>query len=267
MTRTRWLFVTSLLLLTLGGSQLRAGPAEETATVDSAVEVVKSFSEIPLTCIPPALLHDARGVAIIPHVVKAGFLIDRRFGRGVVLIRQPDGSWSNPEFVTLDGGGFGLQAGIQSTDLVLVFKTRHSVNRMLEGKLTLGSDVSVAAGPLGREAEMGTDGRLLPEVCSYSRSRGLFVGASLEGVRLQVDGRANEAFYGVHDCRPEDVLGWHGAAFPAVEALKGELVRVGGGVMVVPPVIVPPPPPVIGPPVVPPMGSPPVIVVPTPPRP
>ena len=265
MTRTRWLFVTSLLLLPLAGSQLRAGPAEETATVDYAVEVVKSFSEIPLSCIPPALLHDAKGVAVVPHVVKAGLLIDRRFGRGVVLLRQPDGSWSDPVFVTLDGAGFGLQAGIQSTDLVLVFKTKGSVDRILKGKLTLGSDVSVAAGPVGREAQAATDGTFISEIYSYSRSRGLFVGASLEGVRLRVDGRANEEFYGIHGCRPEDVLGWHGAAFPAVEALKGELLHVSGGVMVAPPVIGPPPPPVIGPP--PAVMAPPVIVVPPPPHP
>ena len=241
MTKTRMLFVTSLLLLTLAGSPLRAGHPEM-ATVDSAVEVVKSFSDIPLKCIPPTMLHDAKGVAVIPNVVKAGLLIDKRFGRGVVLIRQPDGSWSDPVFVTLEGGGIGLQAGVQSTDLVLVFKTKGSVDRMLKGKLTLGSDVSVAAGPLGREAQAATDGTLLSEIYSYSRSRGLFVGASLEGVRLKIDGKGNEDFYGVHGCRPEDVLGWRGTAFPAVEALKGELLRLSGGVLVGPPVFIVPHP-------------------------
>ncbi len=241
MIKTRHYFVTSLLLVTLAGSPLRAGHPEM-ATVDSAVEVVKGFSEIPLKCIPPSLMHDAKGVAVIPHVIKAGVLIDRQFGRGVVLIRQPDGSWSDPVFVTLEGGGVGLQAGVQSTDLVLVFKTKGSVERMLKGRLTLGSDVSVAAGPLGREADAATDGTLLSEIYSYSRSRGLFVGVSLAGMRLKIDGRANENFYGVHGCQPVDVLGWHGAAFPAVEALKGALMRLGGGVLVVPPVIVVPHP-------------------------
>jgi lipid-binding SYLF domain-containing protein len=236
MFKKRTSFMTGLLLLTLAGTPLRAGHTEM-STVESAVDTVKGFSTLPLKCIPPSLLHDAKGVAIFPNVVKAGLLLDKRFGRGVVLVRQPGGGWSDPLFVTLDGGGIGLQAGVQSTELVLVFKTKSSVDRILKGKLTLGSDVAVSVGPVGREAEAATDGRLIADIYSYSRSRGLFVGASLEGVRLKVDDHANEDFYNLRGCRPEDVLNHRGPAIPSVEALKAELEHIGAP----PAVIVPRP--------------------------
>src|SRR5262249_49915713 len=158
---------------------------------------VQALAAVPLKCIPPTLLQDAKGVAIIPHVLKASLLVGGRFGRGVVLVRQPDGTWSNPVFVTLAGGGIGWQLGIQSTDRVWVFKTSHSRDRILRGKgqLTLGGDVAVAAGPVGRQAEAATDGQLMAEIYSYSRSRGLFAGLSLEGAGMLADAEANEAFY------------------------------------------------------------------------
>jgi lipid-binding SYLF domain-containing protein len=225
MCKTRTSLVISLLLLTLAETPLRAGHPEM-ATVESAVDTVKGFSALPLKCIPPSLLHDAKAVAVFPNVIKAGLLLDKRYGRGVVLVRQPDGGWSDPLFVTFDGGGIGLQAGVQSTELVLVFKTRSSVERILNGKLTLGSDVAVSVGPVGREAEAASDGRLIADIYSYSRSRGLFVGASLEGVRLKVDDHSNEVFYNLRGCRPEDVLNHRGPALPPVEALKAELTHI-----------------------------------------
>jgi lipid-binding SYLF domain-containing protein len=142
--------------------------------------------------------------------------------------------------LTIDGGGFGLEAGIESTDLVLVFKTAGSVDRMLKGRLTLGTDVSVAAGPIGREAEIAGDGRLLPEIFSYSRSRGLFAGLALEGARLCVDGRAEESFYGLRGCRPEDVLAGRGAHVAAAENLKAELTRLTSPPPPAPPVLLVP---------------------------
>jgi len=180
------------LLLILAAAPLRAG-GPELETVESAAEVVRSFSAI-----PTAMLRDATGVAVIPGLIKAGFLVGGRFGRGVVLPRNPDGSWGDPVFVTLAGGGFGLQAGIQSADVILVFKTANSLNRVLRGggKLTLGGDAGVAAGPVGRQAEAATDAQLRAEIYSYSRSRGLFAGVSLQGAALWADPQANWAFYG-----------------------------------------------------------------------
>ena len=183
MRNTVWMSVViSLLLLFPAVGSLRAADHEQ-ATVAAASEVARALTAVPLKCIPPTLMHQAKGVAIIPHVVKAGFLVDRRFGRGVILARRPDGSWSDPVFITLSGGGLGVEAGFESTDLVLVFKTEGSLDHILKGKgtLTLGADVTVAAGPIGREAEAATDRLLKAEVFSYSRSRGLFAGLSLEG--------------------------------------------------------------------------------------
>ena len=188
--------------------------------MEASVEVVQSFSAMPLKCIPPAILHNAQGVAIFPHIVKAGLVVDRRFGKGVVMLRQPDGAWSDPVFVTLEETGVGLQAGIESTDLVLVFKNPKSLGHIIQGKgkLTLGTDASIAAGPVGRELEQGTDGWLKADVFSYSRSRGLFVGLSLDEVGVNIDIGANEVFYGMRGLRPEDVLNHRCPQVPAAEA-------------------------------------------------
>jgi lipid-binding SYLF domain-containing protein len=236
----------SLLALLIAAGAVRA-QEEEVATVESATEVLQALAAVRLKGIPPALLHDAKGVAVLPHVVKVGLVVGGRFGRGVLLVRGPDGCWSNPVFLTLTGGGIGGQVGIQSTDLVLVFKTRNGLDRVLQGKgqLTLGADVGVAAGPVGRQAEAGTDAQLKAEIYSYSRSRGLFAGVSLEGAGLLVDRDADEAFYGLRGGRPDDVLALRGVPVPAAERLKGQLTRMSA-----PPA--PPPPPLSPPPTAPP---------------
>jgi lipid-binding SYLF domain-containing protein len=242
MAKRSMLSGASLVLLAFTATTLRAGPGE-LRTVEAATDTVHALSELPLRGIPQGLLREARGVAIIPGVVKAGFVVGGRFGRGVVLARQPDGCWGPPVFLTLAGGGVGLQAGVSSTDVVLVFQTAHSVDRLLRGqdKLTLGGDVAVAAGPVGRSAAAATDAQLRAEIYSYSRSRGLFAGVSLEGAALLIDAPANEAF--ARGMSPREVA--------AVEGLKAELTRLSlppgpPAVIVVPnppPVPLPPPPP------------------------
>jgi lipid-binding SYLF domain-containing protein len=219
-------------------SPLWAG-GREVKTVETSAEVIHALSEIPLKGIPHALLHDAAGVAIIPHVVKAGLIVDARFGRGVILMHQPDGRWCDPVFVTLSGGGIGGQAGIESTDLVLVFKSKRSLERALHGRLTLGEDVTIAAGPIGRDLEAAHDGRLKAEIYSYSRSRGLFAGVSLEGAALHIDMHSNKDYYGLPKGHPDEVLARRGAAIASAEALKNELARLSGYPR--PPVVVPVP--------------------------
>jgi lipid-binding SYLF domain-containing protein len=214
--------LATALLLALAANPLHAG-GREMKTVEKAAQAVHALAEIPGRGIPRSLLHDAAGVAVLPHVVRAGLLLDGRFGHGVVLARQPDGRWSDPVFVTLAGGGLGGQAGVEETDLVLVFRTKQSLERALRGKLTLGGDVTVAAGPVGREAEAAADRPLRAEVLSYSRSRGLFAGVSLEGAHLGIDHKGNEDFYRQRGCRPEDVLARRGASVAAVESLKEQL--------------------------------------------
>jgi lipid-binding SYLF domain-containing protein len=170
---------------------------DEEGTVRAAQEVLGQFLDLRVKDIPAALLSEAHGVAIIPGVIKVGLVVGGQHGRGVVAIRQRDGSWKGPIFITLTGGSIGWQAGAQSTDFVLVFKTQKSVDGMLNGKFTLGADAAVAAGPVGRRAEAATDVELKAEIYSYSRSRGLFAGVSLDGSVLQVDDVSNVSYYGV----------------------------------------------------------------------
>jgi lipid-binding SYLF domain-containing protein len=169
------------------------GPAD---TVVEAEQVLGELMAIPGKQIPHRLLEEAQGIAIIPNVIKIGFVAGARRGHGIVMVRDHDGEWSLPQFVTLTGGSVGWQAGIQGTDVVLIFTTRKSVEGLMNGKFTVGVDASVSAGPVGREAAAGTDATLQSEILSYSRSRGLFVGASLEGTALEIDHDAHVFYYG-----------------------------------------------------------------------
>ncbi len=177
---------------------------QESQTVLSSIEVLQSFTMFKAQSIPHSMLADAQAIAIIPNVVKGGFVIAGRFGRGVLTIKNPDGAWAAPVFITFTGGSVGWQVGLQSSDVVLVFKNRKGVDKMLTGgSFTLGADASVAAGPVGRQASAGTDIKLNAEIFSYSRARGLFVGAALDGSVVKVDPRAAAAFYQNGTVMPE----------------------------------------------------------------
>ncbi len=171
-----------------------AGTREENRVADAS-DVLDQLARIPERTIPPALLSRAYAVAVIPNVVKVGFGVGARRGKGILVVRQDDETWSNPAFVTLTAGSIGWQIGAQSTDIILVFKTRRGVDGIASGKLTLGADASVAAGPVGRHTGLATDIRFQAEVFSYSRSRGLFAGVALEGAGVRMDNKANAAFY------------------------------------------------------------------------
>ena len=189
---------------------------KEEERVADATDVIDQLLRIPEQSVPPSLLSRAYGVAVIPNVVKAGFVVGARHGKGVLVVRQPDNSWSNPAFIRLTGGSIGWQAGAQSTDIILVFKTRKSVDDIAQGKLTLGADASVAAGPVGRHTGVATDIKFQAEVYSYSRSRGLFAGVALEGAGISMDRRANAAFYGSPSITPEQIFASSGNAAPDV---------------------------------------------------
>jgi len=171
------------------------GQGREEAAVQASIAVLNEIMAIPAQRIPQSLLAGAEGVAIIPKVIKGGFVIGARHGRGTLLIRDTNQGWHAPVFVSLTGGSIGWQVGVQSTDIILVFKTKKSVQGILSGKFTLGVDAAAAAGPVGRQASAATDVQLKAEVFSYARSRGLFLGASLDGSMLSVDGMANAAYY------------------------------------------------------------------------
>jgi lipid-binding SYLF domain-containing protein len=233
MTRLSPLGATLLLLLVVESTW--AG-SQEAKTLESAAAVVKTLSSHRVWGIPRSLFRRAAGVAIVPNVCKGGLVIDVRAGRGVVLIRALDGTWSNPVFVSLKGGGVGGQAGIETTDLVLVFMTRKSLERALNGKLALGGDLTVAVGPVGEEAAAAADARLKADIYSYSQSRGLYAGFSLDGAQLRVKTKANEKFYDLQRGGVEQVLAFRGASIPPAAALiKSRLAMLS----------MPPAPPVI----------------------
>lgn len=183
-----------------------AASSKETGKINDSVEVFEKIMSIPETGIPSALLKNAQGIAIIPGVIKAGFIIGGRYGSGVMAIRDNKNNWSNPSFITIAGGSVGWQIGAQSVDIILVFKTRKSVENMMKGKFTLGADAAIAAGPVGRQAEAATDIELKAEIYSYSRSRGLFAGVSIEGASLQIDDEANASFYGREAVKAQDIF-------------------------------------------------------------
>lgn len=188
-----WLTIvltSCLLMANLASAQVR-----EAAVVTSAVNVLGEFVRIPNQGIPRSLLARAEGLVIIPRMIKVGFVAGVRRGMGIVVVRDERRAWKPPMFITMTGGSVGWQAGIQSTDVILVFMTRRSISGLLSGKFTIGADAAAAAGPVGRQAAAATDGRLQAEILSYSRSRGLFAGVSVDGSVLQVDASANQAYY------------------------------------------------------------------------
>ncbi|MBS0569423.1 MAG: lipid-binding SYLF domain-containing protein [Proteobacteria bacterium] len=177
-----------------------AGPAhageQESARAQNAVRVLKQIMQAPDSRIPGHLLRDAYAVAVIPDVIKAGLIIGGRHGLGLLSVKTPNDVWSNPTFIGMTGGSIGFQAGVQSTDVILIFRTQRGVDSIVHGKFTLGADASVAAGPIGRAANAATDAQLRAEIYSYSRARGLFAGVALDGSVLSIDNTANQAVYG-----------------------------------------------------------------------
>ncbi len=169
--------------------------AREEARLLMAKQVLKELRGTPDQFVPSRLLSRAYGLAIVPDVTKAAFFFGASRGNGVLVVRNRYGQFSNPIFINLTGGSVGFQWGIQSTDVVLVFTTQRSIDKITSGKLTLGADASVAAGPVGRQAAAATDPTISSEVYSYSRSRGLFIGVALNGSALTIDNNADARFY------------------------------------------------------------------------
>jgi SH3 domain-containing YSC84-like protein 1 len=145
--------------------------------------------------IPQNLLAGAQGIVIVPNMIRGAFIFGAQYGRGVLLVRNPQGGWQAPRMVTMAGGSFGYQIGVQATDLVLVFRTPQSVANLLAGTLKLGVDASAAAGPIGRQTSAATDLQLGAEILSYSRARGLFAGVALDGSVISLDPAADALYY------------------------------------------------------------------------
>jgi lipid-binding SYLF domain-containing protein len=203
--------------------------------LDDSRRVFESFSNLSEQSIPSWLLERAYGVVVVPRVIKIALTIGGRGGRGVMAVRNPDGTWSSPVFVTLAGANIGFQLGVQSTDLVLVLMSRKSVEGIAGGKVTLGADASVAAGPLGRSATAATDATFKAQVLAYARNEGIFAGVSVDGSVIAVDDKSNASAYGVSDILASQILEGKVATPPAAaRTFTDALTRATSGATIAP---------------------------------
>ena len=193
------------LALAVGATGAHAQAREEGKLLLGS-QVLEELRDAGDRSIPNWLLERAYGIAVIPDLTKIAFFAGGRRGNGVLTFRDKDGRFTNPIFVTLTGGSFGFQWGVQSTDIVLVFTSRKSIEGITGGKVTLGGDASVSAGPVGRESSASTDFTFKSEVYSYSRSRGVFAGIAIDGSVISIDDDENDAFYRKKDVTASDIV-------------------------------------------------------------
>jgi lipid-binding SYLF domain-containing protein len=181
-----------------GASSARADEArDEARRVTESATVFNELMKTPDQAIPGNILEKAEAIAIFPSLAKGGFVVGGQFGRGVITVRDvKTRRWSAPAFLTLSGGSFGAQIGATAIDLILVVTNRRGVEHLLANEFKIGGEASVAVGPVGRAAEAATDAALRAEILSYSRSRGLFAGATISGSVVKEDRDANERYYG-----------------------------------------------------------------------
>ena len=197
--KINWLVAATILLFLVTSPAVRAADDNaEQERLKAAGEVIKELMNGP-SGIPLSVLNKSECVIILPSVKKAGFIVGAQYGRGAMSCRSGssfNGEWSAPIMMQSSGGSFGLQAGGQSTDFVVLVMNDKGARAMLHGKAKLGGDASVAAGPVGREAEASTNAAMSAEMLSYSRAQGVFAGVSLSGTSLGPDSGANEKVYG-----------------------------------------------------------------------
>ena len=197
MTTTR-LVAAAIIVAVLAGYPAIPTAQQESDEAKRIRDAATAFGEImgaEDNAIPTTILGKAEGIAIFPGTIKAGFVVGGMRGRGVISART-NGAWSAPAFLTLTGGSFGLQIGGQAADIILVISNRRGVESLVSNQFKLGADAAVSAGPVGRDAQAATDLQLRAQILSYSRSRGLFAGVTVNGSTVRPDRDANERFYG-----------------------------------------------------------------------
>ena len=204
------LSVLALLLLTQAGAAIGFAKDNSSKLKDAAEESAKAANTleeimgIPEKAIPQTVFDSAECVAVFPSTIKGGFIVGVRKGDGLVSCRTARG-WSAPVYLDMAGGSVGPQIGVQSTDFVLLFMNRNGADQLLKNEFTVGAEASVAAGPVGRDAGASTDWKLKAEILSYSRSKGVFIGAALNGVKISVDNSDMKSVYGA-SYNPKDLL-------------------------------------------------------------
>ena len=188
------MFVLAMLSL---GTLCWAGSAREDATnrLENATSVMHEIMGMPDKGIPEEVLEHAKCIAVVPHMVKGGFVFGAEGGKGVATCRTADG-WSAPAFITISGGSWGLQIGVEAVDVVMIFQNDKAMQRLLSSNFQIGADASAAAGPVGRHATAGTDWKLDTEILTYSRAKGAFAGLTLTGASFRQDSDSRHAIYG-----------------------------------------------------------------------
>src|SRR6202045_4626010 len=183
-----------------------AGSAREDATerLENAGNVLHEIMGMSDNGIPEEVLEHAKCVAVVPHMVKAGFVFGGKGGKGVATCRTANG-WSAPAFITISGGSWGLQIGVEAVDVVLIIQNEKGIQKLLSSNFQIGADASAAAGPVGRHAEAGTDWKMDTEILTYSRAKGAFAGLTLEGASLRQDDDSRHAIYG-HNATTRAIL-------------------------------------------------------------
>ena len=190
-----------LLVLVAAGVLLTMGPlaaqSDEADRVKESATVLGEIMGAPDQAIPTSVLDKAVGIAVFPGTVRGGFIVGAERGRGILSVRdEATKSWSTPAFLTITGGSLGLQIGVRATDLILVIQNRRGLENLVRNEFKVGAGAAVTGGPVGRDAQAATDIQLRAEILSYSRSRGLFAGATIEGSTIKEDRDANGRYYG-----------------------------------------------------------------------
>jgi lipid-binding SYLF domain-containing protein len=203
MRKLATLYVMMTLAVSLS-ARASSNRGDDVRRIEDSAQIFQEIMGTPDKAIPQNLLDSAQCIAIIPAEMKFAFFVGGNYGKGLVTCRAAK-SWSAPFFLTVSGGSFGFQFGGSSTDLILVFRGRRGLQKLMTDKFKIGGDVSAAAGPVGRSAQAGTDIELHAEILTYSRSRGAFAGISLSGAVVQPDDSGNVAMYGPTPNR-EDIL-------------------------------------------------------------
>jgi len=193
--------MSMLLISVIGiiGTYAWAGSARQdsVARLDSAVDVLHAVMSAPDKGIPEEVLSNAKCILVVPNLIKGGFIFGGKHGRGVATCRTTEG-WSAPAFVSVSGGSWGLQIGVEGVDLVILVMNDQGFQHLLSSKFELTGEGSVAAGPVGRHASAGTDWKMNTEMLTYSRSKGVFAGLTLEGAVVEQDNDSTRAIYGKH---------------------------------------------------------------------
>lgn len=216
--------VNLLLLLSLGAGLVYAAPTAG-ERLGAAAEAFKEVMGVPDKSIPQQLINKAQCVVIVPDLKEGAFVVGGKYGKGFVSCRKPDGvGWSAPGSIRIEGGSFGFQIGGQEVDVFMLIMNKKGMDRLLSTKFTLGADANATAGPVGRSTQAETDAAMTAEILTWSRSRGLFAGISLNGATLREDSDWNKELYG-HEIKNREIITGNTPPPPAAAPLIMELDR------------------------------------------